>query len=154
MHLADLVEEDGSLVGELELPRLLAGRAGERAALVAEELAFEELAGKGCAVDLDERFPAPNAALVESAGDALLADAALAADEDGNVGLRDAVDHVPDAEHRRAHRDELARGPSPQRGRSHRRRSGIADDDRRRFGPRGCGADRILGSPRGGAATI
>jgi len=68
MHLADLVEEDGSLVGELELPRLLAGRAGERAALVAEELAFEELAGKGCAVDLDERFPAANAALVEGAG--------------------------------------------------------------------------------------
>jgi len=121
---------------------------------VAEELALEELAGKGRAVDLDERFPAANAALVESAGDALLADAALAADEDRNVGLRDAVDHVPDAEHRRAHRDELARGPSPQRRRSHRRRSGTADDDRRRFGPRGCRDDRIVACARRGAAAI
>src|SRR3954469_15067812 len=122
MHLADLVEEDGSLVGELELSRLLAGRAGERAALVAEELALEELAGKGRAVDLHERFATAHAALVQRAGDALLPDAALATDEDRNVGLRDAVDHVPDAEHRRAHGDELARGPSPQGRRSHRRR--------------------------------
>src|SRR5207302_10204603 len=79
MHLADLVEEDGPLVGQLELARLLAGRSRERASLVAEELRFEQLAGQRRAVDLDERLAAPRAPLVQRARDAFLADSALAA---------------------------------------------------------------------------
>src|SRR5215475_15049419 len=35
-HIADLVEEDRALAGELELSRLVLDRAGERAAIVSE----------------------------------------------------------------------------------------------------------------------
>ena len=44
-HLADLVEEKRPAVGRLEEARLVRDRAGERAALVAEELAFEQRLG-------------------------------------------------------------------------------------------------------------
>src|SRR5256885_9567371 len=50
---------------QLELARLLAGGAGERAALVAEELALEQLGGQRRAVDLHERLAAPRRALVQ-----------------------------------------------------------------------------------------
>ena len=54
-HLADLVEEDRALVGRLELADLLLGRAGERALLVAEQLAFQQRLGQRGAVEADER---------------------------------------------------------------------------------------------------
>ena len=41
-HLADFVEEDRAAVGLLEQPALLLARVGERAALVAEQLALEQ----------------------------------------------------------------------------------------------------------------
>ena len=41
-NVADLVEEERAAVGELEPPDLLRDRAGERAALVPEELALEQ----------------------------------------------------------------------------------------------------------------
>src|SRR5581483_3745659 len=59
LHLADLVEEDRAAVRELELADLPADRARERAALVAEELALEEVARQRGAVDGDERPAAP-----------------------------------------------------------------------------------------------
>ncbi len=79
--LADLVEEERAAVGELEAPRLARHGAGERAALVAEELALDELLRDGRAVDLDERLVLAARVLVQRAGDELLARAALAGDE-------------------------------------------------------------------------
>ena len=67
IHVADLVEEERAAVGLLEeaaLPRL---RAGERAALVAEELALDELARDGRAVHLDERRVVARAEAVDGA---------------------------------------------------------------------------------------
>src|SRR5687767_8708015 len=95
-HLADLVEEDGAAVGELELAELALLGAGEGAALVAEELGLEELEGQGGAVDLDEGALAAGGAVVDGAGDELLADAGLAPDEDGGVGVGDLIDHFLD----------------------------------------------------------
>ncbi len=128
------------MVGQLELARLLAGGAGEGAALVAEQLRLQELAGQGSAVDLDERLAAPRGPIVQRARDAFLPDAALAADEDRHVGLGDAIDHVPDAQHRRARGDEVGRHAAPrsirrnarraQHGRR-LRRTGRRDDRRR-----------------------
>ena len=43
-HVADLVEEERAAVGGLELALAARDRAGERAALVAEELALDQLA--------------------------------------------------------------------------------------------------------------
>ena len=53
-HLADLVEHQRALGRLLELARLVAIRAGERAALVAEELGLEQLFRERRAVDLQE----------------------------------------------------------------------------------------------------
>ena len=101
-HLADLVEEDGAAVGELELAELALVGAGEGAALVAEELGLEELEGEGGAVDLDEGALAAGGAVVDGAGDELLADAGLAPDEDGGIGVGDLIDHFLDGLHARA----------------------------------------------------
>ena len=54
-HLADLVEEERPPAGQLEPPLLLPVGAGERAALVAEELALQQLLGQGGAVDGHQR---------------------------------------------------------------------------------------------------
>ena len=53
-HVADLVEEERAAVGLLELADLLRGGAGERALLVAEQLALDQLLGDRRAVDLHE----------------------------------------------------------------------------------------------------
>ena len=50
-HLADLVEEERAAVGLLEEALLVAQRAGEGAALVAEQLALEQVLGQRAAVD-------------------------------------------------------------------------------------------------------
>ena len=63
-NLADLVEEDGSPVGQLEAPLLAPDRAGERAALVAEQLALEQRLSEGRTVHPDEGFVAARRLLV------------------------------------------------------------------------------------------
>src|SRR5207249_2797829 len=79
-HFADLVEEQRAARALLELADALALGAGERALLVAEQLALQEGFGDGGTVDSQER-PLPAAAvLVDGAGDQLLAGAALAED--------------------------------------------------------------------------
>src|SRR5512139_1909327 len=55
-ELADLVEEERASVGELEPAALALGRAGERALLVAEQLALEQLLAQRRAVDRHERL--------------------------------------------------------------------------------------------------
>ena len=50
-HLADLVEEDRALLGDLDQPLLVAVGAGERAAHVAEQLGVEQRLGQRAAVD-------------------------------------------------------------------------------------------------------
>ena len=89
--LADLVEEQRAAVGELEAAGAVADRAGERAALVAEQLALDEAFGDRRAVDLDERAVLARRAEVQRAGDELLARAALAGDEHRGRALGDAV---------------------------------------------------------------
>ena len=54
-HVADFVEEQGAAGGQLELPELLAVRAGKRSAFVAEEGALRKLTGNGRQIDGDER---------------------------------------------------------------------------------------------------
>src|SRR5262249_60851784 len=54
-HVGDLVEEERPARGRLELADAPFHGAGERATLVAEELALEQLVRDGGAVDGDER---------------------------------------------------------------------------------------------------
>src|SRR5205807_1472378 len=91
-HLADLVQEDRALVGRLELADLLLGRPGEGAALVAEQLAFEQGLGDRGAVEADERSLAAWAGKVDGAGDQLLARPRFAANQHGGVRRRNPAD--------------------------------------------------------------
>ena len=67
-HVADLVEEQRAAGGQLELAGAGFVGVGERAFLVAEQLAFEQRFGEGGAVDGDERVLAAAAAEVDRCG--------------------------------------------------------------------------------------
>src|SRR5262249_25235137 len=72
MQIADLVEEDRAVVGGLEFAELELMGAGERTALVTEQLALQELARHGRAVDLHEGTGLANPELVNGSGDQVL----------------------------------------------------------------------------------
>src|SRR6185295_9007191 len=86
VQLADLIEEQGAAVGELELADLARHRAGEGTALVAEQLALEDVAGNGAAVDGQEAFVTAGARPVQRVGHQFLAGAAVADDEHAGAG--------------------------------------------------------------------
>ena len=90
-HLGDLVEEDRAAVGALEEALVLAIRAREAAALVAEQLALDELRRDGAAIQRQERRFAPPAQLVDGVRGELLAGAALADQQRGGRSGRDAA---------------------------------------------------------------
>jgi hypothetical protein len=99
MHLADLVQEDGALIGILELAELPLLGSRERALFEAEELALQELRGQGGAIHLDEGTLAAGRELVQGAGHELLAGAALASDQDGDVRVRHLLDDLAHLAH-------------------------------------------------------
>src|SRR2546428_7506575 len=99
-ELGDLVEEDRSVVRVLELTESTSVGAGEGALLVAEQLGFEQAVRDRGAVDLDERTLTSLGRRVNRPGDEILAYAALAPEQNGCVGIGDALDHLFDLAHR------------------------------------------------------
>ena len=87
-HVADLVEEDGSAVGQFEKTLLARGRARERPALVTEQLGLDELGRNSGAVHLDEGFVAQRAFAVDGARDEFLASTRLAGDKHARARWR------------------------------------------------------------------
>ena len=85
-HLPDLVEEDGAPVGSLEPALLAAISPRERATLVSEQLALQEIARHRGAVDLHEGALASRRHAVQAVGHHLLADPCLPKNQDGDVG--------------------------------------------------------------------
>src|SRR5881397_4144984 len=106
-HVAHLVEEERAAVRRLELPLAPRDRARERALLVAEELALDQLLAERRTVHLDQRLRAPRAPVVERVRDQLLAGTAPAADQHGHVGVGDLVDGLEEPAHGRALPDDL-----------------------------------------------
>ena len=139
VHFGDFVEQQRAAVGLLELADAARHRAGEGALLVAEQLRFQQRLGNGRAVDGDERLARARRALVDVAGDHLLAGAALAGDQDGGVGGGDAGGELDDARHR-PRRDRSARSgrrsPPPAPPRSCRDRAAAGCIPWRRPGSR------------------
>src|SRR5208283_4613843 len=88
-HLSDLVEEERAPRGGLDLPLHELARAGERAALVTEELALEERLRDGGAVDRHERPATTLGELVRPPREHLLARAALADERERHLLRRD-----------------------------------------------------------------
>ena len=94
----------------LELAGMLLGRAGEGAALMAEQDRLDEIGGEGAAVDGDEGLRLALARPLDGAGDQFLADAALALDEDRDLRAGGAAGEGDHAVHRRARGDDVAEG--------------------------------------------
>ena len=106
-HLADLVEQQGAAIGQFHQTGLVGHRAGEGAALVPEQLGFDQLARQRRAVDLDERAFLPLAVLVNGAGHELFAGAVLAVDQHARVGRRHRLDQMEQLPHLVAARDDV-----------------------------------------------
>ena len=102
---------------DFEQSDAILGRAGERAANVAEQLGLEQVLGHGAAVDRHERPAGARRLVVNEARYPFLADAALAGEQHRRVDLRDAPRDVQHALHRRALEDQprnvvVGAGPS------------------------------------------
>ncbi len=112
-HVADLVEEQRAAVGLLEAPAPERIRAGEGAALVAEELRLEQVLGDRRGVERDERARGARAVPVQGARHQLLAGAGFAGDQHRHRGTRQAADGAKHLLHGRRAPEELrdARGP-------------------------------------------
>ena len=91
-HVADLVEEQGAVVGVFKQAGLVLRGARESAFHVAEELAFKERFDDGGAVKGHERASGGGAELMQRFGDEFLAGAGGAGDEDGSIVRGDALD--------------------------------------------------------------
>src|SRR5882762_25289 len=105
-EIADFVEEQRAAAGCLE--RSLAGRigAGERAPLMAKELALHQLVRQRGAVQRDKWGFGVGAQAMEFAGDQLLARSALTNDERGTGYRSDTDDHFLELLERRARPDQ------------------------------------------------
>src|SRR5439155_8916849 len=107
----DFVQEQRAVRRELELAELLAMSAGERAALVAEECALDELARNRGQVDRDERRVRIAGLAMDQPREQLLPRAAFAENQNRRRQLRDLVDQIDDvARHLARSDDELAFG--------------------------------------------
>src|SRR5215470_10357128 len=101
MEVTDLVEEDRSPIGRLELADLELMCAGEGAALVTEQLALEQLPWDRRAVDLDERAAQPDRFTVDGPCDKVLARSGLSTDEDRHIDARSLHEDLADLAHLR-----------------------------------------------------
>ena len=105
-QIADFVKEERALVGLLEAADAPLVRAGERAAFMAEEFAFEQVLGDGGAIDRDERGFGARAVLIDGAGHEFLARSGFAPDQDGDGLGGNAADFLAHVLHRAARADE------------------------------------------------
>src|SRR5205807_2326726 len=101
-QLGDLVEEQRAAVRRLEKAFAVLGGAGERALLVAEELALHQGIGDSAAIDRHERLVAARAVLVDQARRELLAAARFARDVHRRLGAGELADQLAHLGERRA----------------------------------------------------
>ena len=115
-------------------PELARVGAGERALLVAEQLALEQRLGERRAVDATNGRRAAPAGAVDRLGDDLLADAGLAEDEHRDRMVGDLVDELVDPAHLRVTDDHVPlQGERIHRGYAERvRRLALNERDRTR----------------------
>jgi hypothetical protein len=89
-QLARFVQEERTLMGGFEQALAGAVGPGERAALVSEQLAFQQRVGECGAVDRDQRLCGAVAAVMNGPGHEFLASPGLSGDENSNIRRRDA----------------------------------------------------------------
>ena len=134
-HVADLVEEQRAAGGLLELAGRALHGAGEGAALVAEQLALDQLARDRRHVERHERSFATLAVVVQRARHQLLAGARFARDHDREVGRHQPGQRAVDLLHGRRTADQrqalalLRRLRSALHRRRRRRQRAVHDRD-------------------------
>src|SRR6266850_2987841 len=106
-QLTDLVEEDRAAIGELEAADAALQGTGEGTLHMPEQLALDQARGDCAAVHLHQRAVAAGAAVVNGAGDQLLAGSGLAEDEHAGIRRRHLLDLAERGAQGRARPDEL-----------------------------------------------
>ena len=110
-QLPDFIQEDRAVVRELESSLLLLHRAGERAALVPEQLALGQARWQCGAIHLHHHAVPPATEVVNRPGRQLLAGPGLTKDEHCGVGVGNHPDGLEHPPHRRRLPDHLAVAP-------------------------------------------
>ena len=95
----DLIEEQRTAPGKLELPLLSLMGPGERALLVAEQLRLDQRVRDGATVHRDKWLVAARAQLMDRPSHELLAGAGLTLDEHGERGVGHLLDLLNDLLH-------------------------------------------------------
>ena len=106
-NVSDLVEEKAAVVRQFKAADLLHDGSGEGALLVPEQLALQQSAGYGGAIQPYKRMVPAGAQSVDGASDQLLAGAGLPLDQHGRVGVRHGFDLLENPFKRRALTDDL-----------------------------------------------
>ena len=106
-EVADLVQEDGRAIRELEASDLPGQSAGEGAFLMAEEFAFDEAGRDRGAIYLHQHAIFSSAEIVNGPRDQFLAGASFAGDQHGRVGRRHGLDVLQDFLDRRRRADDF-----------------------------------------------
>ncbi|OKO20268.1 hypothetical protein AM484_002319 [Pseudomonas aeruginosa] len=107
-HVADLVEEQGAAVGQLEASGTTGDGTGEGALLVAEQFAFQQFRRDRPAVHRDEGPLAALGMVMQVARHHFLAGAGLAEDQHAGIGIGDLLHHLPHLLDRPAGADQAA----------------------------------------------
>jgi hypothetical protein len=108
-----------AVVGQLEEARLRAVGAGERTAIVTEQLRLDQLARQPRAVELDQGLVATRAVAVEPARQVALAGAGVAEDQHRDRDLRGPLADLADGGRQRQGRVRQRGRPPAARGRRH-----------------------------------
>ena len=112
-HVADFVEKERTAIRGLEQAFLIFHRAGERAALMTEKRALEQVVVECRAVLNDERLLRAWPVIVDGARDQLFAGAALAVNEHGRFALHDLREELHHFAHCRRITDDLGERMRP-----------------------------------------
>src|SRR5258708_25050112 len=110
-NIAYFVQEERAFVGEFEAADLLRDGASERALIVAEEFALEQVKGNGGTIQPYERASATRTEVVNRMRNQFLAGASFALDNDGRVRGRDALDLLKHRFQRRTVANDLLESP-------------------------------------------
>ena len=108
VEFAEFVEEDGAAVGDFEEALVIAVGPGERALLVAEELALGQVLVQRTAVHGNERHVGPRAAEEDRPRDDFFSRAGFTRDQHAAFGRPDAFDELLNRLHGRAGTDHRA----------------------------------------------
>ena len=91
-QFADLIEEDGTLMGQFKAPKPAPSRAGERPRFMPKQLASDHTSSKGGTVDGYQKMLAARAQLVDRPGHQFFPGPGFAEDQDRAIRPCDLLD--------------------------------------------------------------